>query len=121
MTRIVYIEDDASSRSMMYMILSRSGYEFVGAANGQDGIEQVITQQPDLVLLDINLPDLDGMQILKIIREDPRTESIPVIAVTARALDSGRNDLVAQGFDAYIPKPISRPHLLETIARIIEG
>src|SRR5690606_14337284 len=80
MTRIVYIEDDASSRSMMYLILSRSGYEFVGAANGQDGIEQVISQQPDLVLLDINWPDMDGFQILKILRDEPRTQHIPIVA-----------------------------------------
>lgn len=120
MTRILYIEDDGPSRSVMYLILSRSNYEFIAAISGASGVEMALTHQPDLILLDYNLPDMNGGTVIRRLREHDDTRNIPVVILSASAYDFDTSRAAEIGFSAYLPKPINRYQLLRTIERVLE-
>lgn len=121
MARILYIEDDGPSRSVMYLILSRSNYEFIAAISGASGVEMAIAHQPDLILLDYNLPDMNGGKVMARLREHPETQHIPVIILSASAYDHDTSHFTEMGVDAYIPKPVNRFVLLRTIERVLKN
>lgn len=116
--RILCIEDEPDMVDLMRLLLTRKGYEFLGARGGRDGLQIAQEQQPDLILLDIMMPDMDGWQVYQTLRKDERTASIPVIVVTARAkTDEQLRALREAKVDDYITKPFGPAQLLESIEK----
>jgi len=117
---IVYIEDDQEMIELVAMILSRRGFEVKGKQNGQIGLEYIFASQPDLVLLDLMIPDIDGWDIFQQIRGNPDTSKIPIMVITAKsqAIDKVLGLTIAKA-DDYISKPFHAKELLESIDKIL--
>lgn len=105
--RILVIDDEEGLRLMMLMALRQRRYEVVGAANGQTGVELARQQTPDLIICDVNMSPMNGYQVLKALRDDPATVSIPVILMTGQADNAGMRQGMELGADDYLPKPFS--------------
>ncbi len=106
---ILYIEDNPDNRTLVQRALEAKGYRFAWAANGLDGLEAVVKTKPHLILLDINLPDIDGYEVARRLRSDSHKNMlyIPIIAVTANALRGDAEKALAAGCDVYMSKPIN--------------
>lgn len=111
--KIVYIEDNALNFRLVQRMLRKQ--TITGAMTGEKGLECVRTENPDLILLDINLPDMDGFEVLKAIRNDPAHRHTPVVAVTANAMHGDKENILEAGFDAYVAKPLTRLELQNAI------
>ena len=107
--RILYIEDNPDNMTLVKRALEARGYEFLWAQNGTVGVEMAEAQQPDIILLDINLPDIDGYEVARRLRNSGRTSLVyvPIIAVTANALRGDAEKALAAGCDVYMAKPIN--------------
>lgn len=107
--RILYIEDNPDNMTLVKRALEARGYEFLWAATGLEGIEVAEMQQPDIILLDINLPDVDGYEVARRLRNSGKTALVyvPIIAVTANALRGDAEKALAAGCDVYMAKPIN--------------
>jgi two-component system cell cycle response regulator DivK len=119
--RILIVEDNEKNRKLVRDTLQVKGYETVEAETGEDGVRLARERAPALVLMDIQLPGIDGITALHQLRADPATRAIPVIAVTASVMTQDRQKIMAAGFDGYQGKPISVKELLETIRRILDA
>lgn len=117
--RVLYIEDDAPSRSLMHMFLSRANYDYMAATNGKDGLTIIREKRPDAVLLDIRLPDIDGLELIAQLKADPDLAEIPIIGVTATALINEKERLHDLGFVSVLEKPINREHLMQSLADVL--
>jgi two-component system, cell cycle response regulator DivK len=106
MKKILVAEDNAANRELMREVLTGRGYEVIEACDGQDALQKIEETRPDLVLLDIQLPVLDGFAVLTRLRENPDYKGLRVLAVTANAMREDREKGMKAGFDAYISKPI---------------
>ena len=106
MTQVLVVEDNDKNLKLVRDLLQLHGYETLEAMTAGDGVALAVEHHPDLVLMDIQLPDMDGREALKRLRADARTASIPVVAVTAFAMSNDRETFLAAGFDGYLPKPI---------------
>jgi two-component system cell cycle response regulator DivK len=104
--RVLVVEDNERSLRLACEVLALRGFETVTARTGAEAVVIAATQQPSLVLLDVALPDMDGVETLGALRANPRTAAIPVVAVTAFAMKGDRERLLASGFDGYVAKPI---------------
>lgn len=104
--RILVIEDNPTNLQLVVYLLQAFGYEVAGAKEGADGIELARQQKPDLILLDIHMPKMDGYEVASRLRDDPDCRCIPIVAVTALAMVGDREKLLSSGFDGYISKPI---------------
>jgi two-component system cell cycle response regulator DivK len=102
-------------------VLQVKGYQTIEAGSAEDGIALAQAQKPDLVLMDIQLPGMNGIEALGVLRADPGTAGIPVIAVTASVMQQDRKQITEAGFDAYIGKPINLKEFLETVRAMIEA
>jgi len=107
MKRILVIEDDETNMYLIGFILRKNGYEVIEARTGEEGVELVIREKPDLVLMDIQLPDIDGLEATKRIRESEADGKIPIIALTSYAMTGDREKALAAGCTGYIEKPIN--------------
>jgi two-component system cell cycle response regulator DivK len=107
MTRILYIEDDPNNRMLVRRILMAEGFEVQEAANAHDGINTASHNPPDLILMDISMPDMDGLTATQHIRQIPHIAHIPVVALTANAMTGDREMILEAGCDGYISKPIN--------------
>ncbi|MCS6908747.1 MAG: response regulator [Anaerolineales bacterium] len=117
--KIVYIEDEAEMIDLVRLILGRKGYEVIGANGGREGIRLIQTEQPDLVLLDLMMPDIDGWDVYHQLRADERTKSLPVIVITARAQNIDRVlGIEIAKVDDYLAKPFTPQELLESVAKV---
>jgi two-component system cell cycle response regulator DivK len=114
---ILVVEDDAKSRRLVRDVLEYRGFQVAEAAAGDDGVRLARELVPALVLMDIQLPGLDGIAALGLLRADPVTRSIPVVAVTASAMPDDRGRIRAAGFDAYQGKPIN----VQAFLALVEG
>ncbi len=121
MAKILLIEDNAMNRDMLSRRLARKGYEVVIAIDGQQGIEMARSETPDLILMDMSLPVVDGWEATRQLKSAPETQSIPVIALTAHAMAGDREKAVEAGCNDYDIKPIERPRLLEKIEGLLGG
>lgn len=118
---ILYIEDDLTSARLMERILIGKGYRFVHAGNGLDGIRIAEEETPDLVLTDINLPDIDGLAITTRLRHIERMQSKPIVAITSHSQEDGRQLALACGCDGYMTKPINVKNISTEIDRFLNG
>jgi two-component system cell cycle response regulator DivK len=119
MARILLVEDNEMNRDMLSRRLIRRGYEVILAQDGQEGIDVAQSQSPDLILMDMSLPVLDGWEATRRLKSTPATSAIPVVALTAHALSDDREKATRAGCDAYETKPVELPRLLETIERLL--
>lgn len=119
--RILYIEDEPLNRRLVQMILARIDYRYLEAANGEEGILLAETERPDLILVDIGLPDMDGYAVLEELRNNVMTAHIPVVALTAHIMNGDRADIMAAGFDGYLAKPVNKIIVRNMIERILHG
>jgi two-component system cell cycle response regulator DivK len=104
---ILVIEDNERNLKLLRDVLEYAGYDVRVARTGEDGVTLAVKEPPDLVLMDLQLPGIDGTEALRRLRESPRTAEIPVVAVTAQAMKQDRERALAAGFNGYVEKPIS--------------
>jgi CheY-like chemotaxis protein len=113
--KILYVEDNDDNVYMLKNRLSRAGFTVVVATDGAQGIAMATSEQPDLILMDLTLPDIRGEEATQRIKADPATKRIPVIALTANAMAGDREKALAAGCDDFDTKPVEMPRLLEKI------
>ena len=118
---ILYIEDDAASRSLVERTLRYGGYRVLIAECGLDGIDMARREEPDLILTDINLPDMSGREITTMLRGDPRFQKTPIVALTAQVLSDQRQMALAAGLTGYLTKPLDIEGLLEQVEHYLQG
>lgn len=116
---ILIVDDRASSRELLRLVLERAGYAVVEAEDGQAALNNARARTPDLILLDLQMPVLDGYQVLAALRSEPRFEKLPVLALTASAMQGDRERILAAGFTDYLAKPAGPEILRATVARLL--
>jgi len=122
MAKILVVEDNEVNRDMLSRRLTRRGYEVLVAVDGQEGIQMALSHSPDLILMDMSLPVMDGWEATRRLKAAPETQKIPIIALTAHALMSDREQAFEVGCDDYETKPIDFPRLIEKLeARVGPG
>ena len=119
MPKILIVEDNEMNRDMLSRRLERRGFAIVMAMDGQQGVEMTRSERPDLILMDMSLPVMDGWAATQAIKADPELSKIPVIALTAHAMAGDREKAMAAGCDDYDTKPIELPRLLQKIAKFL--
>ena len=115
MTKVLLVEDNEMNKDMLSRRLMKKGYDIIFAMDGQEAIDMAKSEMPDVILMDMGLPVKDGLQETKEIKADSSTSSIPVIALTAHAMDEHRQEAMDAGCDEYETKPVRLPSLLEKI------
>ena len=114
---ILVVEDNLDNYELVRTILELAGYDTFLAVNGRDGVNAALKQKPDLILMDMSLPEMDGWDATKLIRQNPETAHIPMIALTVHTLPVERRRALEAGVDAYLPKPYDAGQLI----RLVEG
>jgi two-component system cell cycle response regulator DivK len=118
--RILLVEDNQDNQDLMRFLLERAGYEVLSVGNGLLGIEMARREKPDVVVMDLSLPELDGWHAAKQMKSDPELKSIPLVAVTAHTMPGDRRKALDAGFDSYISKPINIHIFDVTVAKMIQ-
>ena len=119
---ILIVEDNEKNMKLVRDILRHKGYTTLEAVTGEDGVQMALSQRPDLILMDIQLPDIDGIEALRRIRAESALDHVAVIAVSASVMPDDQQKIVTSGFDAFVTKPINLKQFLETIKRhLAEG
>lgn len=118
---ILIVEDQPLNRKLVRDVLQVKGYRTIEAENGEDGVRAAVEQHPALILMDIQLPGINGIEALKQLRQNPVTRAIPVIAVTASAMQQNRAEIIAAGFDGYQAKPINIAAFLGAVRGALDG
>jgi two-component system cell cycle response regulator DivK len=121
MAKILLVEDNEMNRDMLSRRLERKGYEVEIAIDGQEGVQKAKSLKPDLILMDMSLPIIDGWEATRQIKAEKSTKSIPVIALTAHAMADDRAKALEAGCDDYYTKPIELPRLLEKITTALKS
>ena len=119
--RILVVEDNPLNLKLVRDVLTAFEYDVVEAHSGEEGVELAGTCSPDLVLMDPQLPGIDGYEALRLLRQDPRLGSVPVVAVTAFAMKEDRERTAREGFDGYLGKPISVRALPEQVSQFLSN
>jgi len=115
--RILYVEDNPQNMRLVRKLLKVNGYDTIEAISGESGVEAAVREIPDLILMDINLPDIDGMEATRRIKAHANLAKIPVIALTAAAMRGDRERILTAGCDDYLQKPIDTVQMIETVKR----
>jgi len=121
MSLVLIVEDNEKNLKLVRDVLQVKGYETIEAGTAEDGLALAAQRKPDLVLMDIQLPGMNGIEALKALRANPATARIPVIAVTASVMQHDRKHITEAGFDAYLSKPLDIREFLTTVKRILEA
>jgi two-component system cell cycle response regulator DivK len=121
MCRILLVEDNELNRDMLSRRLSHRGYEVIMAGNGRQGVDMARSLNPDVVLMDLSLPEIDGWQVARMLKSDAHTRDIPVVALTAHAMLGDREKALEAGCDDYATKPVDMPFLVGMIERLTGG
>ena len=116
---ILIIEDNEKNRRLCRDVLQVKGYKTIESETAEEGLKLALEQSPDLILMDIQLPGMDGIAAMKQLKADPNTKGIPLIAITASAMTNNRTAMLAEGFDGYQTKPISLKDFLGEIERVL--
>jgi two-component system cell cycle response regulator DivK len=118
--RILIVEDNPISLTLLKQLLKAHGYEVLGTSEGLQALDLAREEQPDLILMDIRLPDISGFEVTRLLKQDQRTKAIPIVAVTALASPEYEKKGLESGCDAYIPKPITLGNFLRTIESFLK-
>ena len=121
MKRILVIEDNDDNMELITFILEANNYQTLKAVTGQEGVTLALQERPDFIILDIQLPDIMGTDVLKMIRSSEIGDSIPIIAMTSYAMAGDREKLLAAGCDGYIEKPIDPATVMTQIEKVLGG
>jgi len=119
--RILVVEDDEKSRRLLTDVLRYHGFEVAAVGSGEDALADARATSPDAALLDIQLPDITGFDVLARLRAESAHAPIPVVAVTASVMDVDRRKILAAGFDAYVPKPVNIGELVSTLKKLLSN
>jgi two-component system cell cycle response regulator DivK len=118
--QILVVEDNEKNMKLFCDVLQATGYRTLEATTGEEAVALAAEHSPDLVLMDIQLPDIDGVEALRRLRADGRTASVPVLALTAQAMDGDRERFLAAGFDGYLSKPVDVADFVSVVRRYCE-
>jgi two-component system cell cycle response regulator DivK len=113
--RVLIVEDNEKNMKLVRDVLQATGYSTLEATTGEEAVELALSQAPALVLMDVQLPGIDGVEALERMRQNDRTESIPVLALTAQAMSGDRERFLEAGFDGYLAKPVDVRELIEAV------
>ena len=119
-TRILIVDDSEKNLKLCELLVSSLGYETITASNGKDGISLAAEKMPNLILMDIKMPGMDGTATLKALKSDEKTRDIPVIAVTAYAMKNDRQRLLDYGFSEYVAKPVKKSEFIEVLQKTLQ-
>jgi two-component system cell cycle response regulator DivK len=119
MARVLLVEDNEMNRDMLSRRLTRRGFEVIFAVDGQQGVDLARTQRPDIILMDMSLPVLDGWEATRLVKPDDATRSVPVIGLTAHAMSGDRERAIEAGCDDYDTKPVELDRLIGKIERLL--
>ena len=120
MSTILIVEDNEKNMKLARDVLQSRGYVTLEAITGEEGVRMAIEKKPDLVLMDIQLPGINGIEALRQVRADPTCERIPIVAFTASVMSADRSQISEAGFDGFLGKPINLKEFLETVKRVLE-
>jgi chemosensory pili system protein ChpA (sensor histidine kinase/response regulator) len=118
---VMVVDDSLTVRKITTRLLDRAGYQVVTAKDGVDALEQLVDMTPDLMLLDVEMPRMDGFELTKQLRREPKTLLMPIIMITSRTADKHKNYALELGVDEYLGKPYQEEELLENIARLLKA
>ena len=120
MSLILIVEDNEKNMKLVRDVLQVKGYTTIEAGTGEDGVRLATERQPDLILMDIQLPGISGIEALRLLRANPDTAAIPAIAVTASVMQQDRNQITEAGFDGYLGKPLNLKEFLDAVRSMLE-
>jgi len=118
---VLIVEDNDKNMKLARDVLQAKGYATIEAVTGEDGVRLARERNPDLVLMDIRLPGISGIEALAALRADPKTSSIPVVALTASVTPTDRTHITQAGFDAFLAKPMVLREFVDTVKRLVES
>ena len=118
--KILIVEDNLRNMRLIELLLKDSGYTLLKATDGGEALDVAVSEQPDLILMDVQLPKLSGLEATRQLRQMPAFSRIPILAITAYAMRGDREKFIAAGFDAYLSKPINTSELREMVAEMLE-
>jgi len=118
--KILVVDDEPTIVRLMEFILARQGHEMIVAVNGEEALEKIQSQHPDLVLLDIMMPRIDGYEVAQRLRADPATAALPIIMLSAKAQDEDIRKGVEVGVDEYVTKPFTPDHLVQVVTKYLD-
>jgi two-component system, cell cycle response regulator DivK len=121
MARVLLVEDNEMNRDMLSRRLTRRGFEVIFAVDGQQGVDLARTQRPDIILMDMSLPVLDGWEATRLVKADDATRCVPVIGLTAHAMSGDRERAIEAGCDDYDTKPVELDRLIGKIERLLSA
>ena len=119
MKTILIVEDNEKNMKLVRDILRHNGHATIEAPTGGEGVRLASEKKPDLILMDIQLPDIDGIEALRLLREDRALDAVPVIALSASVMPDDQQKIVTSGFDAFVTKPINLKQFLDTVKRFL--
>jgi CheY-like chemotaxis protein len=119
--RILYVEDNPQNMRLVRKILMAAGYTVLEAVDGLSGLALALAEKPDLILMDINLPDISGLEVTGRLKADPSAAHIPVVALTANAMAGDREACLAAGCDDYLTKPVMKAELLSIVSSYVKA
>lgn len=114
--KVLLVEDNYMNKVLVREILTINGYEIIEAKSGTEALKILTTERPDIILMDLHLPEMDGITATRIIKSEERNKAIPVLALTASAMKGDEDKILNKGFDGYVAKPIEVKKLLDTIS-----
>ena len=117
--KVLLVEDNEMDRDMLSRRLIKKGFDVVEAVNGREGIDKAKSEKPDIILMDLSLPEIDGWEATRILKADKTVQDIPVIALTAHAMAGDKEKAIGAGCDDYDTKPINLPQLLEKMENLL--
>ena len=120
MAKILYIEDNEMNRDMLSRRLERKGFEAIIAVDGQEGVNMARSDSPSLILMDMSLPVMDGWEAVRTLKDDPETQSIPVLGLSAHAMTPDRDKVIKAGCDDYDTKPVDMKRLVGKIQALLD-
>ena len=121
MSRFLVVEDNPNNIKLITLVLKRYGHEAITAITGEEGVEKAITEQPEIILMDILLPGIDGLEATRRIRKIGSMKDIPIIAITSYAMAGDRENIIEAGCNGYFEKPINPLTIMEDIEKVISG
>ncbi len=119
--KILVVEDDPVSLKLVRDVLQAYGYDTEEATNGEEAVDRAVERRPDLIVMDIRLPGINGLEATRRLRSDPRTAAIPIVAVTAQAMPEDEARIMAAGCQAYLPKPLRFTEFVSVVEGLLRG